>query len=150
MPKPNLVSVYLDADVLFRAATASHQFTAALVALRMAEFTLVDAVTAVHTIEEAARNLGRILPRQLPTLTQLVARSIRVVDDPPPELMTAYTGQAHWKDVINLAAAVNAGSHVLLTYNVRDYYPIAPIPKVMTPGQFVAHGRQLLYEAFAS
>lgn len=147
---PNLLNVYIDADVLFRAATASHQYTAALVLLRMSEFTMIDAITAVHTVEEATRSLTRYLPEQTPLLLQLIARSVRTVDNPPPHLLTAYQTQAHWKDAINLAAAVHSGAHILVTYNLQDYYPQPGVIQVMPPGQLIAAARALIYETFST
>ncbi len=149
MPSVNLLRVYVDADVLFRAAAASHEHTAALVLLRMSEFTLWDAVTARYTVEEAVRSLQAYLPESVPLLLQLIAHSLRTVDDPPASLLFTYRTQAHWKDVINLAAAVHAGAHVLATYNVRDYYPPAAGIHVMTPGQLVAAARTALYRQWA-
>lgn len=148
MSQRKLLSVYVDADVLFRAATASHAYTAALVLLRMSEFTLIDLVTAAYTIAEAVRNLDRHLPSQTPALLQLISRSVKTTDDPPATLLQAYQDQAHWKDVINLAAAVHAQAPLLITYNVRDYYPVSTAPQIMTPGDFVAVSRRALYQLF--
>lgn len=148
MPQAKLLKIYIDADVLFRAATASHDYTAALVVLRMSEFTLIDLVTAAHTIEEVVRNLERFLPSQTPALLQLIARSVKTLDDPAERLLQAYHDQAHWKDVINLAAAVQAQAQLLLTYNVRDYYPASNVPQIMTPGDFVAASRRGIYHLF--
>ncbi|MFN8485286.1 MAG: hypothetical protein U0768_19790 [Anaerolineae bacterium] len=145
MKPQNLLRVYADADVLFRAATASHEYTAAIVLLRMAEFTLLDVVSAAYTVEEALRALRTYLPDQAPLLLQLVGRSIRVVDDPSPSLLQAYKTQAHWKDVINLAAAVDAQAHVLGTYNVRDYRPQPGVVRIMTPGELVTASREAVY-----
>lgn len=147
MQPQNLLRVYVDADVLFRAATASHEHTAAIVLLRMAEFTLLDVVSAAYTVDESLRALRAYLPDQAPLLLQLVGRSIRVVDDPPASLLQAYKAQAHWKDVINLAAAVDAQAHVLVTYNIRDYRPERSVVRIMTPGELVAASREAIYQA---
>ena len=147
-PQP-LLKVYVDADVLFRAATASHQYTAALVLLRLAEFTLLDLVTATYTVEEAARALKSYLPAQTPVLLQLIARSIRVVDAPTEALLQAHKSQAHWKDVINLAAAVQGQAHVLVTYNRRDYHPPPGVIRVMTPGELVSTCRAAIYHVIS-
>ena len=146
---PNLLRVYVDADVLFRAATASHQYTAALVLLRLAEFTLLDLVSATYTVEEATRALKSHLPDQTSILLQLIARSIRVVDDPTQALLQVYKSQAHWKDVINLAAAVQTHAHVLVTYNQRDYHPQPGVIRVMTPGELVATSRTAIYRVIS-
>lgn len=151
MPPPqNRLKVYVDADALFRAATASHQYTAALVLLRMAEFTLLDVMSATYTIEEATRALKVYLPDQVSVLLQLIARSVRVVDDPSASALTLYQAQAHWKDVINLAAAVEAQASVLVTYNVRDYHPQPGLIRIMTPGDLVSTARQAISRELSS
>ena len=144
-----MLRVYVDADVLFRAATASHQSTAALVLLRMAEFTLLDVISATYTVDEAAAALSRYLPDQVAALLRLVAVCVRVTDEPPPALLHAYREQAHWKDVINLAAAVHGKASVLVSYNTRHYYPQTKIVQVMTPGDLVTKARSALSNALA-
>ncbi len=141
----NLLKVYIDADVLFRAATAAHSQTAALVLLSMAEFTLIDLITAQYTLDEVLRNLQRYLPAQVPTLLQLCKQSIRLIENPPADFAQQFNQQAHWKAVVNLAAAVHGTARVLVTFNVRDYYPTDQRIHVLTPGQFVSNARQLLY-----
>lgn len=145
MPQLNLLKVYIDADVLFHAATAAHTQTAALVLLSMAEFTLIDLITAQYTLDEVLRNLQTYLPAQVPTLFQLCKQSIRLIENPPPLLVQQLNQQAHWKDVINLAAAVHGTAHILVTFNGRDYYPTDRRIHILTPGQFVSNARHLLY-----
>jgi hypothetical protein len=116
-----------------------------VVLLRLSEFTLVDLATAVHAVDEAIHALERYLPERTAVLLQLIAHSIRTVDDPPAALLNTYHDQAHWKDVINLATAVQTQSPFLLTFNVRDYYPAANSPQIITPGQFVTLSRQAIY-----
>lgn len=141
----NLVRIFVDADVLFRAATASHEYTAALVLLRLSEFTLWDVATAVYTLEEAVRNIRRFLPTQEEPFLRLFSRSIRLINDPAPEQIGAFETQADWKDVINLAAAVLADAHVLATFNKRDYAPVEGTMRILTPGELLAEARAILY-----
>ena len=150
MPEQRLLKVFVDADVLFRAATASHEFTAALVLLRMSEFTLIDAVTAGFTVDEAVRNIERWLPTKRPHLLRLIAHSLRIVDDPTPESLHHYRSQAHWKDVINVAAAMQSNSHVLVTFNIRHYSPVIDGMRVMTPGQMVQESHECIFKMLAS
>lgn len=142
----NLLKVFVDADVLFRAATASHEHTAALVLLRMAEFTLWDVVTAVYTLEEAVRNIRRFMPAQEDPFLHLFSRSIRLVDDPAPEQLRVFETQADWKDVINLAAAVLADVQILATFNKRDYAPEQGTVRILTPGELLSKARTTLYD----
>lgn len=147
-PRPQALRVYADADVLFRAATASHAHTAALVLLRTGEFTLVEVISAAYTVQEAANALRRYLPAQLPNLFQLITNTVRLVDDPPAAMLQTFQGQARKKDVINLAAAVQAEAHLLVTYNGKDYFPQPGIMPIMTPGQFVLTVREVIWRNF--
>lgn len=147
-PLPKALRIFVDADVLFRAATASPAHTAALVVLRTGEFMLTDVVSAAYTVEEAANALQRYLPDQLPTLLQLISSTVRLVDDPPAPMLQTMHNQAHRKDVINLAAAVQAEAHVLVTYNVKDYFPQSGLMRIMTPGQFLLTARSVLHQSF--
>ena len=56
-----------------------------------------------------------------------------------------YGGQTHWKDVINLVAAVQAQEPVFVTYNMRGYQRQQNIIRVMTPGELVAVSREAIY-----
>lgn len=141
----NLVKIFIDADVLFRAATASHEYTAALVLLRLAEFTLWDVVTAVYALEEAVRNIRRFMPTQEEPFLRLFSRSVRLIDDPAPDQIGAFATQADWKDVINLAAAVLTDAHVLATFNKHDYTPEKGTMRILTPGELISAARAILH-----
>lgn len=150
MRQPSQVlRAYVDADVLFRAATAAHAYTAALVLLRIGEFTLLDVISATYTVEEAVSALDRHLSNKVPALLQLIAATMRIVDDPPAAMIQTFQEQARKKDVINLAAAIHAESHLLITYNVKDYFPLPGTIRVMTPGQFVSAARETIYQSFS-
>ena len=56
--KPNLPQVFVDADVLFAGSASPSEFGASLVVLRMAEITLIKAVTSQQVITETERNLS--------------------------------------------------------------------------------------------
>lgn len=144
-PSQPRLRVYLDADVLFRAATASHPYTASLVVLALSEYTILDAVTSVYAVEEATRNLGEYHSAVVPKLAELLRRSVRLEEMPAPDTVSAYLGLADVKDVINVAAAANAKAQVLLTFNLRHYGTLPQIA-VMTPGNLVAQTRQSLFD----
>ena len=50
--------VFVDADVLFAGAAGPTAHGASLVVLRMAEITLIDALTSQQVVTEAERNLS--------------------------------------------------------------------------------------------
>jgi hypothetical protein len=57
--------VFVDVDALFAGAAGPTEHGASLMVLRMAEITLIDAVTSQQVIVEAERNLGDKLPAAL-------------------------------------------------------------------------------------
>lgn len=141
---PRRPRVFLDADVLFAGAASPGEHSASLVILRMAEITLIEAVTSHQVITEAERNLAEKLPKALPTFRLLVSRCLRVVPDPRPEDLPVYAGAADPKDLPILVAAVQEVCAWLVTFNVRDFQPGHPTLTVLRPGEFVLRVRDLL------
>ena len=76
--------VFVDADVLFAGAVSPSEAGASLVILRLAEITLIEALTSEQVIVEAERNLASKLPQKLPEFRLLVSRCLHVVPDPAP------------------------------------------------------------------
>jgi len=144
MPKTNLLRVYVDADVLYRATSASHQATASLALLYLGQATVLEVVTSRYTLQEALRNLERRSPTLAMDLLKLVEQSVEVVESPPGSVVGRFVGQADPKDLPNLAAAVTTGAHLILTFNGRDYYPVPELIRVMTPGDLVLRVRAAL------
>jgi predicted nucleic acid-binding protein len=144
MPRPPKPRVFVDADVLFAGAAAPGGHGASLVILRMAEITLIDAITSQQAITEAERNLSAKLPHALSTFRLLVDRCLCIVPDPRPEDLTPHTGSADPKDLSILIAAVREGCPWLVTFNVRDFKPGHPDVTVLRPGDFVMRVRDLL------
>jgi len=140
-PKPR---VFVDADVLFAGAAAPSEHGASLVVLRMAEITLIEAVTSRQVIAEAERNLSAKLPHALSVFHLLVERCLRVVPDPRPEDIVPYAGIADPEDLPILVAAAREGCSWLVTFNVRHYQPGHPDVTVLRPGDFVLRVRDLL------
>jgi hypothetical protein len=142
----------IDADVLFAGAAAPSEHGASLVILRMAEITLIEALTSQQVIDEAERNLVAKLPAALPTFRLLVSRCLRVVPDLEPSDVAACVGhvpelgqaRAHPKDAPILAAAVRYRCPWLVTFNVRHYQPRHPAVTVLTPGQLILRVRDRL------
>jgi hypothetical protein len=98
--------VFVDADVLFAGAAAPTEHSASLVILRMAEITLIEAITSEQAVAEAERNLSAKLPAALPTFRLLVARCLHTVPDPSTEDLSPHIGAADPKDLPILVAAV--------------------------------------------
>ena len=130
MPPPR-PRVLIDADVLFAGAAAPREHGASLVILRMAEITLIEALTWQQVIDDAERKL----PAALPTFRPLVSRCLSVVPDLEPSAVAACEGLAHPKDTPILAAAVRYRCPWLVTLNVRHYGLGHPAVTVVTPGQ---------------
>ena len=142
--KPSLPRVLIDADVLFAAAASSSEHGASLLILRLAELTLIHAIAPQQVVVEAQRNLQDKLPKALGLFDALVARTLEVVPDPPPQIVAQYTGMAHPKDLPILVTAVAHDCAWLVTFNIKDYQPGWASVSVVRPGDFVLLVRQQL------
>ncbi len=143
-----LLRLYIDADVLFRAATRSHQQTAAYIVLKLADLTLLEVITARHVFHEALRNLHNHSAAGAAELLDLAGQSLQIVGDPTPSMLASIQDQANPKEMINLAAAQAAGAALLITFNTRDYFVQTAPVRVMTLGQFVDATRVLMAAAW--
>jgi predicted nucleic acid-binding protein len=136
--------VFVDADVLFAGSASPSEHGASLLILRMAEITLLQAMTSEQVIAEAERNLVRKLPGQLPTFRLLVSRCLRVVARPAAAELSPFIGLADEKDLPILVAAVRESCPFLVTFNVRHYRPGHPGLTVLRPGAFILRVRDQL------
>ncbi len=146
LPRPDVAKlrVFVDADVLIAGSASSNAHSASLVVLQMAEITLIEALVSEQVLVEAERNLREKLPDALATFRLLVERCLHVVPPPTREDLALYQGKADLKDLSILVAAVQANCPYLVTFNIRHYQPGYPALKVVTPGEFVMHARDLL------
>jgi predicted nucleic acid-binding protein len=146
MPPANAsrLRIFVDADVLFAGAAAPSQHGASLVVLRLAEITLIEAVTSQQIIAEAERNLAEKLPDALPAFRLIVSRCLRIVPDPDSAELAPLTGMADPKDLPILAAAVREGCSWLVTFNVRHFRPGHPAVQVLPPGELIMRLRERL------
>ena len=135
--------VFVDADVLLAACASPSEHGASLVILRMAEITLLEAVTSQQVIEEVRRNLVRLLPQAWPAMQTIVARCLVVTPDPTDAELLPYAALAHEVDRPILVAALQAGCRWLVTFNLRHYRPGHPAISVARPGEFLAQARDL-------
>jgi hypothetical protein len=140
----NKPRVFVDADVLFAGTAAPGEYGASLVILRMAEITLIEAVTSQQVVIEAERNLAEKLPQVLPAFRLILSRCLRVVPDPEPARLLPHTGLADPKDLPILVAAVREKCPWLVTFNVRHFRPGHGDVTVLRPGEFVLRVRDLL------
>lgn len=136
--------VFVDADVLCAGAASPSEHGASLTILRLAEITLIEAITSYQVITEAERNLEEKLPAALPAFRLLVSRCLRVVDNPLPEDLNSWAGMANSKDLPILVAAAREGCPWLVTFNVRHFRPGHPDVTVLRPGDLVLRVRELL------
>jgi len=142
--KPRRPRVFVDADVLFAGAASPGEYSASLVVLRLAEITLIEALTSEQVIVEAERNLATKLPQALPAFRLLADRCLRVAPDPQPSDILAHAGLADPKDLPILVAAIREACPWLVTFNVRHFRPGQSAVTIVRPGEFVLHVRDLL------
>jgi hypothetical protein len=136
--------VFVDADVLFAGAAGPSEQGASLVILRMAEITLIEAVTSQQVVVEAERNLADKLPVALPAFRLLVSRCLRVTPDPSPADLIPHIGRADPADLPILVAAPREGCPWLITFVARHYRPGHLEVTVLKPGDFILRVRDLL------
>ncbi len=136
--------VFIDADVLFAGAVGPSEQGASLVTLRLAEITLIDAMTSQQAIVEAERNLRDKLPMALPAFRLIVSRCLQVVPDPAPADLVESAGLADPKDLPLLVAALREQCTFLVTFNQRHFEPGHPDITVLRPGDFVLRVRDQL------
>lgn len=141
---PNKPLVFVDANVLFAGAASPTEHGASLLILRLAEITLIEAVTSEQVITEAERNLKAKVPKALPAFHHLVNRCLRFVKDPKPEDLQSYKDLADPKDLPILVTALRESCPWLVTFNTRHYQPGHKNISVVTPGEFVLRIRDLL------
>jgi hypothetical protein len=144
MTRPSNPRVFVDADGLFAGAAGPSQHGASLALLRMAEITLIEAVTTQQVVIEAERNLEEKLPKTLPAFRLITHRCLRVVPDPQPADLLPHAGLADVKDLPILVAALREKCPWLVTFNVRHFQPGHPDVTVLRPGEFVLRVRDLL------
>lgn len=142
--KPAKPRIFVDADVLFAGAVSPNEHSASLVILRMAEITLIEAVTSEQVIIEATRNLQAKMPAALPAFQLLVSRCLRVVADPTPGEIKTYTKSADPEDLPILITAARESCVYLATYNVRHFQPGVKGVTALKPGDLVQRIRYLL------
>ena len=136
--------VFVDADVLFAGAASPSEHGASLVILRMAEITLIEAITSEQAITEASRNLSTKIPAALPTFRLLVSRCLTVTPTPTAAERQQHLGLAHADDLSILVAALREGCPWLVTFNTRHFQPGHPDVQVLPPGAFVQRVRHVL------
>ena len=140
-PKPRL---FIDADVLFVGSASPTEHAASITILRMAEITLIDALTSEQAITEAERNLAKKLPAALTTFQFLLDRCLTVVPAPSAVEVAEFTGLADRKDLPILVAAIQYKCPLLVTFNVRHYRPGHHSISVLTPEEVIQRVRHLL------
>jgi hypothetical protein len=141
MRKPR---VFVDTDVLFAGAAAPSEHGASLTILRMAEITLIEALTCQQAIIEAERNLAAKLPVALPAFRLIVSRCLQIVFDPTPEELAPHAGRADPEDLPILVSALREGCPWLVSFNLRHFQPGVPAVTVLRPGDFVLRVRDHL------
>ena len=142
--RPSKPRVFIDADALLAACASPSEHGASLVTLRLAEITLLEALTCDQVITEVQRNLQAKLPDALPLFQTIVSRCVRVLPDPSPAELEPYVGLAHDEDLPILVAAAQAGCPWLITFNVRHFQPGCQSVTVLRPGELLLRIRDQL------
>jgi predicted nucleic acid-binding protein len=152
--KPEKPRIFIDADVLFAGSASPNQYSSSLVILRMAEITLIKAITSHQVITEVERNLEQKFPAALVTFRMLVSRCLQVLPDPTEQEVDALTGLADPKDLPILAAAIKHDCQFLTNLEYSEglrthlaeqhFQPGIPTLTILPPGDLVQRIRYLL------
>jgi predicted nucleic acid-binding protein len=142
--KPEKPRIFIDADVLFAGSASPNQYSASLVILRMAEISLIKAITSQQVITEVERNLEQKFPAALTSFRMLVSRCLEVLPDPSQQEVDVLTGSADPKDLPILTAAVQHNCQFLTTFNTKHFQPGVKTLTVLSPGDLVQRVRYLL------
>ena len=141
---PSRPRVFLDADVILAASASPSEHGASLVILRLAEITLIEAITCEQAILEVRRSLEAKLPQALPIFETIVNRCLEVVPNPSPAELALHADKAHVGDLPILVAASLTGCPWLVTFSIRHLQPGLPSVTVLRPGEYVRHARDML------
>lgn len=136
--------VFIDADVLIAGSASPQEQSASQVVLKMAEITLIEAITSEQVITEVERNLQAKLPEALPVFRYLTSRCLQIAANPTLADIRQYAGLADEKDLPILITAFQADCSWLVTFNGRHFQPGFAEVTVLPPGNFVLHVRDLL------
>lgn len=136
--------VFIDADVLFAGSASGSEQGASLVILRMAEITLIEALTSEQAMAEVERNLGQKIPQALPNFYYLGSRCLQIVPDPEKEELIPHSERADAKDLPILAAAQRENCPWLVSFNIRHFQPGLSGVNVLRPGDFLSRIRDQL------
>jgi predicted nucleic acid-binding protein len=140
----NKPRIFLDSDVVFAGAASPSEHGASHVILRMAEITLIECVVSDQVVTEVERNLAAKLPEKIPELQLIINRSLKIAPDPLSNDLAQFSGQADFKDLSILVAALKEGCSHLLTFNLRHFSPDSRRITVQRPGAFLSTIRNLL------
>jgi len=138
------IRVFFDSDVLFAGSASPNEHSASLVLLRMAEITLIKAITSQQVIVEVERNLMAKMSGALPAFHLLVSRCLTVVENPKKEEVNRFHGLADEKDLPILVAASQQKCDLLATNNMKHFQPGYPYVTIIRPVELVSKIHYLL------
>ncbi len=137
--KPKLL---VDADVLIAGSASTSG--ASHIILQLSKLTIIECITSKQAQTEAERNLMEKLPFAVSIFRQLLDVAVKIVNDPLPQELQLFQGQANPKDLPILTAAIINHCNYLVTFNVRHYYPESKEITILRPGEFLERVRRRL------
>jgi len=139
------IKLFFDSDALI--AGSASKSGASFILLQLCELGLIEGAISNQVYKECSRNLSLKLPESKPFFTEIVRKSLLVINDPPETEIKSFAKMAHSKDISILAAAEKWGADYLVTFNIKHYYPTDKIEvKISTPGKILQKIRMLLNE----
>ncbi len=130
--KLNIPRVFFDSDVVIAGAASKNGASFAL--LQLAEIRLIKGFITNQVIDECRRNLQSKIPHALPIFDKIIENTLDIAESPSQKEISLCENMAHPKDAPILAAALKIKARFLLTFNIKDYYPMPELGlSVVTP-----------------
>jgi len=137
------VTVFFDSDAVIAGSASSSG--ASYLLLQLSELGLIRGMVSEQVLEECRRNIAAKLPAALPIFNKVIEHALVVQSNPSQRWLSKVANQAHLKDIPILAAALKAKALFLVTFNVKDYKPLASLGiKIVQPGEMLQNIRESL------
>lgn len=137
------IRVFFDSDVVIAGSASSSG--ASYLLLQLSELGLIRGIVSGQVLDECRRNIKAKLPAALPIFNKVIERALQIQPNPSQRWLSKVANQAHPKDIPILAAALRAKALFLVTFNVKDYKPLASLGiGIVQPGEMLQNIRENL------
>ena len=137
---PNII---FDTDVIISGSFS--QNGASFILFQLSELGLLNGYITKQVKTECERNLNLKLPTGKPVFQRIIDHAVTILENPEPDEIKKYKGNAHENDLPILVAAIQNNIKFLVTFNKNDYYPSTEYDiEIINPGDFLKKIRSLI------